>query len=127
MKDEHLYIGGLGKEWTTVEGLFVNNNPQWVKVVGVRGDVEHESWISKYKALRSATGIESPGERETRETTAHVSVDILVCDLTARLKEEDDSSAGSLNCRCSVSLCGRGGRRNETNARQERRLEPVDG
>lgn len=62
MKDEHLYIGGLGKEWTTTEGEFVNNNPEWVKVVGFRGDVQHENWVPKYKFLKSAAGIETPGE-----------------------------------------------------------------
>ncbi|KAM7371946.1 hypothetical protein PAMP_009146 [Pampus punctatissimus] len=61
VKDEHLYVGGLGKEWTTTEGEFVNNNPEWVKVVGFRGDVKHENWVPKYKSLKSAAGIEPPG------------------------------------------------------------------
>lgn len=62
VKDRHLWIGGLGKEWTTTAGEFVNNNPQWVKVVGFRGDVRHENWVSNYEALRSAAGIQPPGE-----------------------------------------------------------------
>lgn len=62
MKDEHLYIGGLGKEWTTTEGEFVNNNPEWVKVVGFRGDVQHENWVPRYKSMKVAAGIEPPGE-----------------------------------------------------------------
>lgn len=62
MKDEHLYVGGLGKEWTTTEGEFVNNNPEWVKVVGFRGDVQHKNWVPKYKSLKSAAGIEQPGK-----------------------------------------------------------------
>ncbi|XP_031601929.1 soluble calcium-activated nucleotidase 1 isoform X2 [Oreochromis aureus] len=61
VKDEHLYVGGLGKEWTTTEGEFVNNNPEWVKVVGFRGDVRHENWVPKYTSLKSAAGIEQPG------------------------------------------------------------------
>lgn len=61
VKDEHLYIGGLGKEWTTTEGEFVNNNPEWVKVVGFRGDVQHENWVPRYRAMKSAAGIETPG------------------------------------------------------------------
>ncbi|KAF7667975.1 hypothetical protein LDENG_00038550 [Lucifuga dentata] len=61
VKDEHLYVGGLGKEWTTTAGEFVNNNPEWVKVVGYRGDVQHENWVPKYKALKSAAEIEPPG------------------------------------------------------------------
>ncbi|XP_074538403.1 soluble calcium-activated nucleotidase 1b isoform X2 [Halichoeres trimaculatus] len=61
VKDEHLYVGGLGKEWTTTSGVVVNNYPEWVKVVGYHGDVEHENWVPHYNALRSATGIEPPG------------------------------------------------------------------
>lgn len=63
VKDEHLYVGGLGKEWTTTEGEFVNNNPEWVKVVGFKGDVQHENWVPKYTSLKLAAGIEPPGEK----------------------------------------------------------------
>ncbi|XP_059206262.1 soluble calcium-activated nucleotidase 1b isoform X2 [Centropristis striata] len=61
VKDEHLYVGGLGKEWTTTSGEVVNNHPEWVKVVGCHGDVQHENWVPHYNALRSATGIQPPG------------------------------------------------------------------
>ncbi|XP_008046494.1 soluble calcium-activated nucleotidase 1 [Carlito syrichta] len=61
VKDERLYVGGLGKEWTTTTGDVVNDNPQWVKVVGHRGSVAHESWVSSYNALRAAAGIRPPG------------------------------------------------------------------
>lgn len=61
MKDEHLYVGGLGKEWTTTSGEVVNNHPEWVKVVGHRGNVQHENWVPYYNALRSAAGIQPPG------------------------------------------------------------------
>ncbi|KAJ8345858.1 hypothetical protein SKAU_G00300510 [Synaphobranchus kaupii] len=61
VKDEHLYVGGLGKEWTTTTGEFVNDNPEWVKVVGFRGDVRHENWVPQYTSLREAAGISPPG------------------------------------------------------------------
>ncbi|KAA8595166.1 hypothetical protein FQN60_012301, partial [Etheostoma spectabile] len=61
VKDEHLYVGGLGKAWTTTSGEYVNNHPEWVKVVGYHGDVQHENWVPFYNALRSATGIQPPG------------------------------------------------------------------
>ncbi|CAL8332233.1 unnamed protein product [Merluccius merluccius] len=61
VKDEHLYVGGLGKEWTTTAGVVLNNNPEWVKVVGYQGDVQHENWVPRYNALRSAAGIQPPG------------------------------------------------------------------
>lgn len=62
MKDEHLYVGGLGKEWTTSTGEVMNENPEWVKVVGCRGSVDHENWVSSYNALRAAAGIQPPGK-----------------------------------------------------------------
>lgn len=61
VKDEHLYVGGLGKEWTTTTGEVVNENPEWVKVVSFRGSVGHESWVASYNALRAAAGIHPPG------------------------------------------------------------------
>nr|XP_023659441.1 soluble calcium-activated nucleotidase 1 isoform X1 [Paramormyrops kingsleyae] len=61
VKDEHLCVGGLGKEWTTTKGEVVNDHPEWVKVVGFQGDVEHQNWVPQYNALRSAAGIEPPG------------------------------------------------------------------
>ncbi|XP_019744910.1 soluble calcium-activated nucleotidase 1b isoform X1 [Hippocampus comes] len=61
VKDQQLYVGGLGKEWTTTTGEVVNHHPQWVKVVGYYGDVEHKNWLSYYNALRSAAGIKPPG------------------------------------------------------------------
>ncbi|XP_068606724.1 soluble calcium-activated nucleotidase 1b [Brachionichthys hirsutus] len=61
VKDRRLYVGGLGKEWTTPSGDVLNDNPQWVKVVGRRGDVCHENWVPNYNALRRAAGIDPPG------------------------------------------------------------------
>ncbi|KAI1886459.1 hypothetical protein AGOR_G00195970 [Albula goreensis] len=61
VKGEQLYVGGLGKEWTTTTGEVVNENPEWVKVVGYRGDVHHENWVPRYHALRRAAGISPPG------------------------------------------------------------------
>lgn len=66
VKDEHLYVGGLGKEWTTATGEVLNENPEWVKVVGCRGSVDHENWVSSYNALRAAAGIRPPGESQAR-------------------------------------------------------------
>ncbi|XP_029455006.1 soluble calcium-activated nucleotidase 1 isoform X2 [Rhinatrema bivittatum] len=61
VKDQHLYVGGLGKEWTSTTGEVLNENPEWVKVIGQKGNVYHENWISNYNALRSAALIKPPG------------------------------------------------------------------
>ena len=78
VKDKHLYVGGLGKEWTTTEGVFVNNNPEWVKVVGFRGDVKHENWVPKYNSLKSAAGIEPPGE-DSLSSLLRIVSDFFLC------------------------------------------------
>ncbi|XP_055636847.1 apyrase [Toxorhynchites rutilus septentrionalis] len=61
VKDQVLYVGSMGKEWTTASGEFENNNPMFVKAVTVHGEVYHLNWADNYKALRSAVGIEWPG------------------------------------------------------------------
>ncbi len=57
-------MGGLGKEWTTTNGEVLNDNPEWVKVVGFHGDVQHQNWVPKYNALRSAADISPPGKQQ---------------------------------------------------------------
>ena len=61
VKDNTLYVGGLGKEWTTPTGELVNFNPQYVKSVGPSGDVVHHNWRSVYESVKVALGIKSPG------------------------------------------------------------------
>ncbi|KAG8565031.1 hypothetical protein GDO81_012678 [Engystomops pustulosus] len=61
VKDELLYVGGLGKEWTTTTGKVLNENPEWIKIVGPRGDVQHHNWVPNYNLLREAAGIKPPG------------------------------------------------------------------
>lgn len=62
VKDELLYVGGLGKEWTTTTGKVLNENPEWIKIVGPRGDVQHQNWVPNYNLLREAAGIKPPGK-----------------------------------------------------------------
>ncbi|XP_076365672.1 soluble calcium-activated nucleotidase 1 [Tachypleus tridentatus] len=61
VKDGHLYVGGLGKEWTSPQGELLNYNPQWVKVVSPNGEVQHQDWRDKYVAVRKQAGIDFPG------------------------------------------------------------------
>ena len=61
MKDGRLFIGGLGKEWTTGDGKVQNTNPQWVKSVGPHGDVMHHDWKENYNALRAKMNMNLPG------------------------------------------------------------------
>ncbi|MFH4982789.1 hypothetical protein AB6A40_009498 [Gnathostoma spinigerum] len=61
VKDEELWVGGLGKEWTTTEGVFVNYDPMWVKRISNEGAIRHVDWSGVYKKLRGAVGIHYPG------------------------------------------------------------------
>jgi len=62
VKHEHLYVGGLGKEWTTARGdVIINHDPQWVKRISSNGHVEHLDWRLQYSELRRAAGIDAPG------------------------------------------------------------------
>jgi len=62
VKDQQLYIGGLGKEWTSTKGEVLNINPQYVKRVSANGAVEHLDWHKHYNKMREAAGIHPPGE-----------------------------------------------------------------
>lgn len=61
VKDDVLWVGGLGKEWTTVTGAVLNLYPQWVKSVGYLGDVKHHNWVERYNKLRAKGGFNPPG------------------------------------------------------------------
>uniref|UniRef100_A0A5S6Q4V8 Soluble calcium-activated nucleotidase 1 n=1 Tax=Trichuris muris TaxID=70415 RepID=A0A5S6Q4V8_TRIMR len=61
VKDENLFIGGIGKEWTTVDGRYVSDDPFWVKIVDRAGRVKHVNWKTAYLKLREAVGIKYPG------------------------------------------------------------------
>lgn len=39
VKDQTLYVGSMGKEWTTEDGMFQNYNPMFVKAVTTKGEV----------------------------------------------------------------------------------------
>ncbi|XP_052863020.1 apyrase [Anopheles cruzii] len=61
VKDQILYVGSMGKEWTTAAGDFETSDPMYVKAVTVHGEVYHLNWINNYKAIRKSIGIDWPG------------------------------------------------------------------
>lgn len=61
VKDEHLFVGSMGKEWTSSTGEFLSYDPMFVKRVSITGEIQHINWTNQYKALRKATGIDFPG------------------------------------------------------------------
>lgn len=61
VKNNQLFVGSMGKEWTNGGGDFENYNPMMVKVISVSGEVKTLNWVKNFKALRSALNIEWPG------------------------------------------------------------------
>lgn len=61
VKNNHLYVGSMGKEWTDAGGNFENYNPMLVKVINVHGEVKTLNWVNNFKALRKILDIEWPG------------------------------------------------------------------
>ncbi|KAK5640782.1 hypothetical protein RI129_009329 [Pyrocoelia pectoralis] len=61
VKNKVLYVGSMGKEWTTADGVFVNNDPQYVKRISPEGLVVHTNWKDEYNRLREVLDIYWPG------------------------------------------------------------------
>eukprot|EP01119_Soliformovum_irregulare_P008511 TRINITY_DN21630_c0_g1_i1.p1 TRINITY_DN21630_c0_g1~~TRINITY_DN21630_c0_g1_i1.p1 ORF type:complete len:358 (-),score=85.72 TRINITY_DN21630_c0_g1_i1:54-1127(-) len=61
VKDGLMYIGSVGKEYTTNEGEIVSRNPQWVKTIDAEGRIKHLDWSEHYTRLREASGTMYPG------------------------------------------------------------------
>jgi soluble calcium-activated nucleotidase 1 len=61
VKNNQLYVGSMGKEWTDAGGNFENYNPMMVKVIGVNGDVKTLNWVNNFKAVRKILDIDWPG------------------------------------------------------------------
>lgn len=61
VKDDKIYAGSFGKEFTLPDGSIANTNNMWVSVIDRDGVVTHENWTTYYNLLRQALGVEYPG------------------------------------------------------------------
>lgn len=61
VKNNQLYVGSMGKEWTNAGGVFENYNPMMVKVISTNGEVKTMNWVKNFKAVRTVLDIEWPG------------------------------------------------------------------
>ncbi|KAI6214625.1 hypothetical protein M3Y94_00290200 [Aphelenchoides besseyi] len=61
IKNEELYVGGYGKEYTDPKGSYLNDKPLWIKVVDRFGQLKHVYWGRQFKAIRGFLGINFPG------------------------------------------------------------------
>lgn len=61
VKDNYLYVGSMGKEWTTSKGVYVNHNPMWIKMINPTGEIKHVDWQNNFRKLRQSVDIDFPG------------------------------------------------------------------
>ncbi|CAD5219041.1 unnamed protein product [Bursaphelenchus xylophilus] len=60
IKDEHLWIGGYGKEYTNEDGSIRDNKPFYIKIIDRFGVIQHVNWEMEFKKVRASIGIQFP-------------------------------------------------------------------
>jgi soluble calcium-activated nucleotidase 1 len=61
VKDNKLFVGSIGKEWTNNRGETTARDPTWIKIIDENGKIEHVDWNPVYEKLRAATNSKFPG------------------------------------------------------------------
>ena len=61
VKNNELYMGSMGKEYTRADGTIANTNNLWVSILNSRGEVRRENWERQYNFVRSQLGASAPG------------------------------------------------------------------
>ncbi|KAL3928131.1 MAG: hypothetical protein SGBAC_012780 [Bacillariaceae sp.] len=61
VKDDELYIGSMGKEYTRPDGTIKNKNNLWISKLDNRGSLTRIDWSSQYGFVRHHLGADSPG------------------------------------------------------------------
>lgn len=61
VKDNKMYVGSFGKEYTNPDGSIKNTNNMWVAVIDADGVITHEDWTDRFNKLREAAGCPYPG------------------------------------------------------------------
>eukprot|EP00792_Barthelona_sp_PAP020_P005931 TRINITY_DN2853_c0_g1_i2.p1 TRINITY_DN2853_c0_g1~~TRINITY_DN2853_c0_g1_i2.p1 ORF type:complete len:381 (+),score=69.76 TRINITY_DN2853_c0_g1_i2:72-1145(+) len=62
VKDNHLYVGSIGKYWTFPNNdTIINDGPLWIKTISPSGEIKSFNWTMEYNLLREATGTTGTG------------------------------------------------------------------
>jgi soluble calcium-activated nucleotidase 1 len=61
VKNNELYMGSMGKEYTNKDGSIENTNNLWVAVLTGRGEVRRMDWSKNYNVVRAALDASAPG------------------------------------------------------------------
>jgi len=61
VKNNELYMGSMGKEYTRPDGSVANTNNLWIAVLNDRGEFRREDWSEEFNFVRKELGAASPG------------------------------------------------------------------
>ena len=61
VKQNELYMGSMGKEYTRPDGSVLNRNNLWIGILNANGDLRREDWTERYKLVRQALNAWNPG------------------------------------------------------------------
>jgi len=61
VKNNELYMGSMGKEYTNPDGSVANTNNLWISIVNSRGEVRRQDWTNQFNFVREQLGAASPG------------------------------------------------------------------
>ena len=61
VKDDELYMGSMGKEYTRLDGSVQNRNNLWVSVMKRTGEVNRIDWTDQFTFVRDQLGAGYPG------------------------------------------------------------------
>lgn len=61
VKDDELWIGSMGKEYTRPDGSIANTNNLWVATVNGKGEITRRDWAKQYNFVRHLLGADAPG------------------------------------------------------------------
>jgi soluble calcium-activated nucleotidase 1 len=61
VKNNELYMGSMGKEYTNPDGTIANTNNMWIAIMNGKGDLRRLDWTPNYNVVRAALGAMAPG------------------------------------------------------------------
>ena len=61
VKDDLLYMGSMGKEYTNPDGSIANTNNLWIATLDTNGAIQRVDWEPVYTKVRAALGAAAPG------------------------------------------------------------------
>jgi soluble calcium-activated nucleotidase 1 len=61
IKNNELYLGSMGKEYTNPDGSIANTNNLWITIMNHHGEARRVDWKNNYDVVRHALNADPPG------------------------------------------------------------------